>query len=48
MVIPYDDPNGWRVNSPTEIELLGDACALIQAGDVDVQVEFTCHAILPG
>jgi hypothetical protein len=47
-VIPYDDENGWRVNSETEIELLGDACELIQSGDVEVTVEFTCHAILPG
>ena len=46
--IPYEDPNGWRVNSPTEIELLGEACELIQSGDVEVVVEFTCHAILPG
>lgn len=46
--IPYDDPEGWVVNDSTEIELLGAACQAIQDGDVDVQVEFTCEAILPG
>lgn len=46
--VPYDDPNGWQVNSPTEIELLGTSCEAIQEGDVEVTVEFTCQAIVPG
>jgi len=45
--IPFDDPDGWRVNSSTEIELTGAACDLIQGGDVDVVVEFTCEALVP-
>ncbi len=48
MEIPFDDDDGWRVNSPTEIELLGASCEAIQAGDVEVTVEFTCQAIVPG
>ncbi|MEM6289911.1 MAG: vWA domain-containing protein [Myxococcota bacterium] len=48
VVIPFDDPNGWQVNSPTEIELLGTSCEAIQEGDVEVTVEFTCEAIIPG
>ena len=48
MEIPFDDPNGWQVNSPTEIELLGAACDAIQQGDVDITVVFTCEAIVPG
>ena len=46
--IPFDDPNGWQVNSPTEIELLGTSCEAIQEGDVEITVEFTCQAIVPG
>lgn len=46
--IPYDDPDGWVVNDSAEIELLGAACQAIQDGDVDVQVEFTCQALVPG
>jgi hypothetical protein len=46
--ITFDDPNGWQVNSPTEIELLGTSCEAIQEGDVEITVEFTCQAIVPG
>lgn len=46
-VIPFEDPDGWRVNSPSEIELTGAACTLIQGGNVDVRVEFTCEALVP-
>lgn len=46
--IPFDDPNGWTVNGPTEIELLGSSCEAIQEGEVDISVEFTCEAIVPG
>ncbi len=46
--IPFQDPDGWDVLSPTEIELLGASCEAIQEGDVEVSVEFTCAAIVPG
>ena len=46
--ITFDDPDGWRVNSPTEIEILGASCDAIQEGNVEVTVEFTCAAIVPG
>lgn len=46
--IVYLDPDGWRVNDPSEIELLGEACELIQSGgDVEVVIEFECDAIVP-
>ncbi len=46
--IIFDDPNGWQVNSPTEIEILGTSCEAIQEGNVEITVEFTCDAIVPG
>ncbi len=46
--IPFQDPDGWDVLSPTEIELLGASCQAIQEGDVEITVEFTCEAIVPG
>lgn len=46
--ITFDDPNGWQVNSPTEIEILGTSCDAIQQGNVEITVEFTCEAIVPG
>jgi Mg-chelatase subunit ChlD len=48
MELVLDDPNGWRVNSPTEIEFLGDACTQLQEGTLEVHVEFPCEAIEPG
>lgn len=46
-LVPYEDPDGWHVLSPTEIELVGEACEQIQGGNVDVRVEFTCEALVP-
>jgi hypothetical protein len=41
----YRDPNGWKLNSPTEIELVGTACQAIKTGDHDVRVTFPCGVI---
>lgn len=43
-VIPCDDPDGWKLNSPTEIELQGAACELIQDGEHTVEATFPCDA----
>ena len=43
-VIPCDDPDGWKLNSPTEIELQGAACDLIQDGEHTVEATFPCDA----
>ena len=45
--VVYLDPDGWRVNDPSEIELLGAACELIQSGDVEIHIEFECDALVP-
>ena len=48
MPVTFDDPNGWRVNSPTEIEFLGTACATIQSmGNHEVEISFPCGVIDP-
>lgn len=44
-----NDPDGWRINSLTEIELLGDACKEIRTDpNVDLKVSFSCEAFQPG
>ena len=43
----YNDPNGWQLNSPTEIELLGAACDAIQEGEHTVTGSFPCGAAIP-
>lgn len=46
---PYNDPNGWRINSATEIELLGESCKEIRSkADVDLKVSFSCGVFQPG
>ncbi len=43
--LPYNDPNGWQLNTPTEIELLGTACDTIKQGDHTLSVTFPCGAV---
>ena len=43
--IGYQDPNGWKLNNPTEIELVGTSCQAIKTGDHDVRVTFPCGVI---
>ncbi len=45
--VGYQDPNGWQLNSPTEIELLGAACDAIQTGNHTVTGSFGCGIIGP-
>jgi hypothetical protein len=43
--VPFDDPDGWEVDTPTRIELLGAACDAIQDGDVSIAMECDCAAL---
>ena len=38
--------NGWRMKSPSEFELLGDACETIQLGDHHLEADFPCEVIV--
>jgi hypothetical protein len=38
-------PNGWQANSPTEIELLGEACEAIQEGTHTISGDFPCGVV---
>jgi hypothetical protein len=40
--VGLDDPNGWTLNNPTEVELLGSACDTLQAAAASVQMECEC------
>src|SRR5690606_2653267 len=43
----YDDPNGWRMNSATELELVGDACDAVKTTiDPDVYISFPCDVFV--
>lgn len=45
--LKLDDPDGWKVNTPTQIELVGDACETIKSGDHDLDVSFPCGSFVP-
>jgi hypothetical protein len=42
-----DDPDGWQVNTPSQIELLGDACDTIKSGDHALAIKFPCESFVP-
>lgn len=46
-VLVLDDPDGWQVNSPSQIELLGEACETIKTGDHDLSIKFPCESFDP-
>lgn len=47
MLLGYNDPNGWQLTAPDEIELLGTACETIKKGDHSISVEFPCGIVVP-
>lgn len=44
--VTYNDPNGWRLNNPSEIELVGEACQKIQEGEHNLTVTFPCGSVV--
>jgi hypothetical protein len=46
-VVVQNDPNGWRLNNPSEVELLGTVCELVKMGDHSIDVSFPCGIIEP-
>jgi von Willebrand factor type A domain-containing protein len=48
VAIPCNDPNGWKLNSPNEIEFVGTACdTIMNDPDVEVSATFPCDSIVP-
>ena len=43
----FNDKDGWRLNSPTVVELQGAACTAIKNGDHDLKISFPCGVIVP-
>ncbi len=44
--LELNHPHGWRVNSPTQVELLGDACETIKSGEHELDISFPCDAFV--
>ena len=45
--LAFNDANGWKLNSPTVLELQGSACSTIKNGDHDLKISFPCGVIVP-
>ncbi len=42
-----DDADGWQVNTPSQLELLGAACEAIKKGGHDLAIKFPCESFEP-
>jgi len=45
--LTYMGDNGWLLKRPDQVELVGDACAQIQAGQDDLAINFPCSVFTP-
>ena len=43
----YEDENGWRLASPSQVELLGSACDEIKDGETNLDINFPCEVYEP-
>jgi len=43
----YKDANGWILKQPDEVELVGEACTKIKAGEDDLKINFPCAVFTP-
>jgi hypothetical protein len=47
MAVPFGGEDGWQLNNPSEVELLGEACDAIQTGEVSVSIKCACGVVVP-
>ncbi|KYG04961.1 hypothetical protein BE21_43665 [Sorangium cellulosum] len=45
--VPYDAQNGWTMESPTQLVLVGDACEQLKAATQGISFNFPCEIIDP-
>ena len=46
--LPLNDPNGWRLSSPTTVEFVGTSCDKVKdKNDHKVTAKFPCGSIIP-
>jgi hypothetical protein len=44
--LTYGSADGWRLNNPSELELLGSACATLQSGNHALDITFPCQTFI--
>lgn len=45
--LAYGDPDGWTLKQADQVELVGDACTRVQAGEDDLDITFPCAVFTP-
>jgi hypothetical protein len=43
----FNDPNGWKLNGPSDLEIVGTACEKIKTDGKSVAISFPCDAFTP-
>ena len=47
-LVPYNSPDGWRLSSPSTVELTGKSCDTVKdKNDHKITAEFPCGSIVP-
>ncbi|HLV67118.1 MAG TPA: vWA domain-containing protein [Polyangiaceae bacterium] len=45
--LPYNDPDGWRLNGANQVVVQGAGCQLIQSGAQGIDIWFPCGVYVP-
>jgi hypothetical protein len=45
--IPYADPNGWKLDSASQLELVGSSCEKMQLAGRQISIRFPCDMFIP-
>jgi hypothetical protein len=46
---PHNDASGWKMNTPTQLELTGKSCELWRKpATKKIDFQFPCEIIIPG
>jgi hypothetical protein len=43
----YGDANGYKLDTPSQVELLGSACDTFRAGSTELGISFPCDSFIP-
>lgn len=46
-LLPDGEGDGWKLNSKSQIELVGAPCELIKSGKHDIDIDFPCDVFIP-
>jgi hypothetical protein len=45
--LPDGMGDGWKLNTPSQLELVGASCELIKSGKHDIKIDFPCDVFVP-